>query len=264
MSKKKSPQELTKNSIEDRFVDVSEMPTHLKALFYGRSGTGKTHIAGTFPKPILLLDVKEIGTTTLRSQSGIKVLKVETWLDVEEVYWYLAGPGKGKFQTVVIDTVTQLQDLALKHVTGADGGTISRRAWGEAASLLKTWITFYRDLEMNVVFTAQDRMSASDEVEDEGAIDPEMGPYLMPSVAKILNAAVSVIGNTFIREREKKVKVGDKTKTKTVTEFCLRIGPHARYLTKLRRDPSMGGEVPAVLANPAYSELLQLSIGGKE
>ena len=41
-------------------------------LFYGKSGTGKTTLAGTFPKP-LFLDVNENGTSSVRVSSKIKV-----------------------------------------------------------------------------------------------------------------------------------------------------------------------------------------------
>lgn len=250
-------------SIEDRIIDVADIPVELKLLVYGRSGTGKTHILGTFPKPLLVLDVRDKGTTTIRNRPDTKVFPVTCWQDVEDIYWYLVNNPK-MFKSVGCDTVTQLQDMAIRSIIGDNPGVISRRSWGESAGLLKTWILNYRDLPMNVCFTAQDRdNSSSDDFDDEGTLIPEVGPYVMPSVAKILNAAFGLIGQTFIREVEKKVKVGGKLKTKTVAEFCMRIGPHARYTTKFRRDPSMKGpSIPSIIVDPSYDKLLKYSIEG--
>lgn len=254
----KSPQ--TELGIEDRIVNVADIPTELKLLLYGRSGTGKTHILGTFPKPLLVLDIRDKGTVTIRNRPDTKVFSVKCWQDFEDIYWYLIS-NPDKFRSVGCDTITQLQDMAIKAVTKDSQGLISRRAWGEAAGLLKTWTLNYRDLPMNVCFTAQDRDNSSEDFDDDGTLIPEVGPYVMPSVAKILNAAFGLIGNTFIREVDKSIKIGGKTKTKTVAEFCLRIGPHARYTTKFRRDPSVEGPaVPSIIVDPTYDKLLKYSI----
>lgn len=253
---------------EGKIIPVADIPLNLKVLVYGRSGTGKTHFAGTAPTPVLVLDIKEKGTDTIRNREGVFVLPIETWQDFEEAFWYLdSNRGTEKFQggTIVIETVTQLQDLALEQVTGGTDGMISRRAWGEAAGLMKTWIMLYRDLPYNVIFVAQDRQTESEEdLEDaDGMILPEVGPYVMPSVAKALNAAVGTIGQTFIRERLQKVKSKENPeaiKTRRVVEYCMRTGPHARYLTKLRVDPDV--KIPDVLVDPSFNKLLELTKGG--
>lgn len=257
----------SKEMVEDianRIVPVGEIPDYKSIVVYGRSGTGKTTFIGTAPKPLLILDIRDKGTISIRNRPETYVLPVTRWEDFEQVYWYLVGKGAGRFATIGIDTVTQLQDMAVRYVVGSDEGPISRRAWGEVASLMKTWIINYRDLEgVHKIFTAQDRISETDEFEEEGTILPEVGPYVMPSVAKTLTAAVDIVGQTFIREREKKIKLkkgGEKTRV--ITEYCMRIGPHARYLTKLRRDPiGAEEEVPSVLVNPTFEDLVNLSSG---
>lgn len=271
--KTKSTQATPRNDISSRILPVSDVPVYIKMLAYGRSGTGKTHLLGTAPGPTLILDIKEDGTTTVRKQPGVHKLEVRTWADIEEVYWYLKE-GKHEFKTVAIDTLTSLQDLAIKQVVG--DGRISQRGWGEVSGLMKTWIMNYRDLPMHVIFTAQDRLSAvtsageeSEEVvfDEDGMILPDMGPYVIPSVAKVLNAAVGVIVNTFIREATKTVKLsGNKgTKTKRIVLYSLRVGPHARYTTKLRCDTSgTGVEVPSLIDDPTFDKILKLSLGGED
>lgn len=245
-----------------RIKAVADLPTHLKILTYGRSGTGKTTILATAPKPLLLIDVRDKGTVSIKSTPDVFVLEISSWTDFEDAYWYLEGAGKEKFKSVAVDTVTQLQDYAIEEALKDDeGGAMTMKRWGEVSSAMKQWITLYRDLPMNVIFTAQDRVTEREGEFDDGVIEPEVGPYVMPSVAKTLCAAVDVIGNTFIREREVKAPGKDgKETSKLVTEFCMRVGPNARYITKLRR-PSNVKPAPKVIVNPTFPALFELAYG---
>ncbi len=246
------------------------------AAFYGRSGTGKTTIACSYPGPLLLLDIMDKGTDSVSDVKNLDVMEIGEWDDFEDAYWWLkANPNK--YKTVIIDTVTNLQQLAVLMVLSkkkkanlekaGDWGTMSRRQWGDVASKMKTFITNVRNLPMNAVFIAQDRIfNFNDEDEDEELEDqllPEVGPQLSPAVAKHLNASVSTIGNTFIRRRrtpDKKIR--DKIiKGKEITEYCMRLGPSPIYITKLRKPKHI--EPPSVLVDPSYKEILSLVKGDK-
>lgn len=264
MKKRKAKRNDATNTadIEERITPVREVEKHLSAVLYGRSGTGKTTFACDFPKPLLLLDVNDRGTDSVSDVKGVSVLHCDHWSDIEKAYWYLRK--NKKFKTVVIDTVSMMQDLAIEQVIEDKGGTtngrmMTKQDWGQAAALLKTWIMNYRDLnnKMEVVFIAQDRIhnGEDDEGVDEGQILPEVGPRIMPSVASTLNAAVSFIGNTFVRESVKKIRTKDKKiKEKRKIEYCLRIGPHAYYTTKTRKPKTNG--VPSHIVDPSYEELV--------
>mgnify|MGYP006290885279 CR=1 FL=1 len=234
-------------------------------VFYGRAGSGKTTLAGSFPQPILLLDCKDEGTDSVSDIDGIDVMEIQEWPDLEHAYWWLVQ-NPDHYKTVVIDTITQLQQIVVEEVgsrkaekagkTAGDWGTMTKGDWGDIASRLKTWITNYRDLPLETVFIAQDRVFNSDEESSEdGMIDPEVGPRLSPSVMSHLCAAVSVIGNTFVRTRTAKVKVKGRTREKEVTEYCLRLGPSASYITKLRKPKQV--ELPNFLVDPSYGEILK-------
>lgn len=217
------------------------------------------------------------GVASVADVKNLDVLEVGDWDAFEDAYWWLKANPK-KYKTVVVDTVTNLQQLCVLKILSkkkkvntekaGDWGTMSRRQWGDVASKMKTFITNLRDLPgINVVFIAQDRVfNFNDDEDDEDEsndehLAPEVGPQLSPSVAKHLNASVSIIGNTFIRRRHTADrKVGKRVvKGKTITEYCMRLGPNPIYITKLRKPKNV--EPPSILVDPSYKEIIALVKG---
>lgn len=251
---------------------VDDMDENRAFLFYGRAGTGKTTIAGTFPAPVLVIDVNDRGTDSIKG-TGASGIRIKEWEVFEAIYWdMIEHPDKyEKYKTIVVDTVTQLQTLAIEYILrkkkkdvskAGDWGTMTKREWGDVSQLMKTWIINFRDLEKNVVFLAQDRVSKENDEDEEESIDgllPEIGPSLSPAVAKTICAAVHVIGNTFIKRTVKVKEVAGKKIEKEETKYCLRIGPHPICLTKIRKPKDI--DVPAIFVDPSYSDIMTIIQG---
>lgn len=253
---------------------------HRSYVFYGRSNTGKTTLFSSFAsteRKALLLNIRDNGDDSIAGVAGVRVRDINSWEDLETTYWWLHR-NPGKYFAVGLDTVSQMQQLALLEVMGGkerhpkmsgkalgDFGSMSRKEWGMVASLMKDWLTRFRDLPCEVVFIAQDRTSSSEEESDE-VITPSVGPALSPSVATHLNASVHIIGNTFIRQRKVKKKISDGKATRTiekkVTEFCLRLAPDPIYMTKIRKPKTI--TPPSVLVDPTYEKLVAIINGTGE
>ena len=244
-------------SIIERITSVKALPKVLSMLVYGRSGTGKTTFAGSFPTPALLIDIQEKGTDSIANLDGIDVISIDKWSELEEVFWYLKK--EKKYKSVILDQVSSMQDIAMQHAMAEEGKEVmSQRLWGVVSGLMKTWLLNYRDLVdegINVLFIAHDRASKGESGEDDDTIDPQVGARLMPSVAGTLNGAVKVIGNTFVRE----VFLEDRSRQ---AEYCMRLGPHAYYTTKMRNP--LGTSIPESISNPTYNRIMELMLEGEK
>jgi hypothetical protein len=228
---------------------------------YGQSGTGKTVFGASFPKPLLLLDIREKGAESIADVPGIDVLFVNHWNDLdgeESIFWELKNGTK--YKSIMLDQLTAAQALGMdklrKEKRMKPGEVFSQRAWGQLSGMMQEMVYNYRELYnegYNVLFLAHERIREPQDEDDE-RLAPAVGANLMQSVASFLNGAVSVIGNTFIRERyDKKSKTSDM-------QYCMRVGPHAYYRAKIRR-PVSAGPVPGVIVNPTYDKILAIQRG---
>jgi hypothetical protein len=215
----------------------------------------------TFPKPLLLIDVREKGVESISDVKGIDLLEIDSWPDLwgeDSIYWQLKG--RNHYKSIIVDQLTAAQSLGMDWLRERKGmkpmEPFSQRAWGQLSGMMQEMIYGYRELYSdgyNVLFNAHERLREPQE-EDDDRIAPAVGSNLMQSVSSFVNGAVSVIGNTFIREFHDKK---DKT---TEVQYCMRVGPHAFYRAKIRR-PVSAGPVPGVIINPSYEKIRKISKG---
>lgn len=259
---KKTKKPSKKSSLEDRFVDLLDLDTPTIITLYGRPGTGKTTIACTGPKPLLLIDVKDKGTDSGKREDlepgDITVFELENFDEIYEVYDYIQDNPE-RFKSVVIDHMTALQDFCYQKVMNEEGKSkMSQGMYGTAGSYLKEVINLYKgltDLGITPIFNCQDRMESGDG-EGEDQLLPEVGPGLMPSVARTLCAASRVIGHTYQFENVEKL---DGAKVRRNIEFRLRLGPNPYYITKVTRP--VGTPCPMFLVDASYNDIMKIVKG---
>lgn len=245
---------------------------------YGRSGTGKTTLSATWPKPILFLNILDNGTDSISEypDEDIEVVHITTSDELKDLILWChkkADKGKLKYKTIVADTMTQLQQILVNELgekkglkksgkKAGDFGSFTKQDWGTIAGDLKSVIMDIRNLDVESVFICQERIFGLSDEEDDGLeqIDPEVGPKLMPSVKNDLNASVSIIGNTFIRLKVTKTK-DDRGRPKKEVEkiYCLRVGPNTVYTTKIRKPK--GIEAPDFIEDPTFRKIKKVMKG---
>ena len=247
------------NLAESKISRAGDAFNHLKLLAYAQNGKGKTRLGASGPKPFVV-DCNERGSLSIRKFTEAQVFKAETWTDIDLAFWYLKK-GNHDRETVVLDTVTSLAQLCMKFVLGdevsrdptKDPDMPTKREWGKVGELMRTVILNFRNLDMHVIFLAQERRGYGDEDDDA----PEVFPEVSPSVRSTLTASVDIIGRMYVKEVIRKTKgvKGEATKSVTVPEYRMLIGPSERYVTK---DRSEAGLPSVVRLGPEMDNLTKL------
>lgn len=252
-------------AFEDGIEDITaDSEAYIKGLIYGKNGTGKTYICGTFPGPRLFLDIRERGLKSVVGADGDQSKRVvDTFEMFQMAYWYLKSGNHG-YETVVLDNVTNLQKLILDHVMGKeenwdptrDRDMPSQREYGYLSQYMQTWMINFRNLPMNVVFIAQEK--STDDV-DLDSNDPSVFPQLTQSVRGVIGGAVDFVGNTFIKMVEPVTEDGKRLPA--VAKYCLRLGPSTRYVTKIRLPQTCKKSAPSAIANASFAKLQKIMEG---
>lgn len=132
-------------------MEYDSFITHSIDLYMGKPKSGKTMIAGTYPKPMLYISVGADGGGRVLRKYGdqIKVKNLRNDLPVngkinqtsiEKLAILLAElrkPGTDKFKTIVIDTVGALQDDYKAYMEFTKGGRqLSQQEWGDVSKMM--------------------------------------------------------------------------------------------------------------------------------
>ena len=223
-------------------------------LFYGKSGTGKTTLAGTFPKP-LFLDINEEGTASITNVEG-NFISIKKYEEFEEFVNNLDEYKKQlKFQTLVIDTVGKLQDLNLIHLS--KGGKILINHYGDSTNEMQQiflkLIDFSRKENIYLIFNAHERDNTISDENTGEILNPNVGPQLTPKLAEWLQAVCSITGHTRIFEKK-----NDLGQSQGIF-YCIKIGADPVFKTKVRVPKE---KMKAnIIANPTCEKLMAVLNG---
>lgn len=152
----------------------------VKMLVYGRAGMGKTSLCATAPAPIILS--AEAGLLSLSPQNiqrmfgytlDIPVIQIKTVTDLENAYmWLLSDPNAVQFQTVCIDSITEIGEQVLAHAKTQVKDP--RQAYGELIEKMNMLIKLFRDLPGKHVYVS---------AKEEKNLDSATGAHLFgPSI----------------------------------------------------------------------------------
>jgi hypothetical protein len=145
---------------------VREREPHFNLMVYGKSGVGKTRLAGSAHevpemRRVLYIDI-EGGIMTLRKDfPEVETVRIKTWDDMQLVYQQLFAGGHG-FKTVILDSLTEIQKFNMDEIMrklidkneDRDLDVPSLREWGKNLEQTRRFVRAFRDLPLNVIFTA--------------------------------------------------------------------------------------------------------------
>jgi phage nucleotide-binding protein len=213
-------------------IDMDDYDESINMLVYGDSGIGKTVLAGTAPKALFI--AIESGVIAAKRQgSKAKVWPVKTWEDVQRAYiWLRDNPNHG-FEWVVIDSLTDMQEKALRWILDRAKADNSNRDEDIPAiqdhqkwqNMFKRFVDQFNDLPVNVLYTALEMKK-----EDEEANDVVL-PLIL---GKDYGISQAICGKMHVVGRMSKKVLGKGDERKTVRRILFEALPP--YFAKDRYD----------------------------
>lgn len=177
--------------------EVSSRKTGRNVLVYGGSGTGKTWFAGTWPKP-LFLDL-EGGLHSITHMKPMRFPKdsgktVQRFEEISQFYKLakaaLVAPNC-PFQTIVIDSLNELQQMVLNHVVedfSANRLYDDQPTQADYGKALRDFIKIFRlflKLPCHVLFLATDLPK---QYPEEQSFPNFIGRKTAPEVMRLVDA----------------------------------------------------------------------------
>lgn len=239
---------------------------------YGYSGTGKTTLAATYPKPLLLIGAED-GTRSIHNVKGVEFIRLKSTLELTDIINHVKQ--SRKYETVVLDTATSLQAMVIAEIKGMDElptqlswGFATREEWGQCALQTKEWLNHLLKLaENNICHTlilAQERGFNKKNDNEQGADSDVFAPKVMASVSEStvgwLNPACDYVVQTYITTKMIRKELPSMKGVKQFkmvpsdeVEYRLRTRAHEFYLIKFR--VPKGHKAPPYIADPDYDKI---------
>lgn len=231
-----------------RIQRVSERVPHFNMMIYGKSGVGKTFLAGSAQlvpemRRVLYLDIEGGALTLRRAFPDIETVRIQTWKEFQDVYAALHAGGHG-FQTVILDSLTEIQKFNMDSIMISliekneerDMDVPSLREWGKNLEQCRRFVRAFRDLPLNVIFTALERVDK----------DRMLRPILVPSLSGKMAGEVAAFLDIVLYYNIKEVTEDGETKQ-------LRVLQSAATENVVAKDRS--GLLPPVVVDPAMEGL---------
>lgn len=139
-------------------------------LVYGKSGDGKTVLAGTAPNA-LFLTVEAAGTESAKAMgSEADEMVVDTVELLNEAYDYFkSGTGCKDYEWVILDSLTEIEELFWSAVQGSNNSK-KIQDYGTIATLMKKEVDRWNRLPVNVLYTAHTMALDTEDEDGDDAI----------------------------------------------------------------------------------------------
>lgn len=228
----------------------------LSFLVHAVSKVGKTTLAATSPKPLLLLDA-EGGSKFLPHTKvvweprmgpppnadgtwDICIVHVRTYDDLQTAYSWLAA-GQHQFRSLCIDSITEAQRRCKEHLRGTESMRI--QDWGDLLTKMEVLVRRYRDLTLHPTNPLSVAMFIAETEEHGGKYRPSMQGRMASSLPYLMD----VIGYLYVAEVADPVDPAAARKQRQ-----LLVSSHPQFEAGER----VQGRLPDVVVEPNVEQML--------
>lgn len=236
----------------DGAVDIAELGQRNLWVLWGRSGSGKTHFASTFPKPMLYIQVGDDGSNTISDVEGVKAIRADTPGAVKTL---LEEARLNKtYKTIVVDTFSLIVNDWVNENAIKKKKRMTQQMWGDMKTdqeeLIKAaWIL---SATKCVVLTCHEASDGNIE-----GMEDEIIPDIRPSVSKGARTYLESMANygihTVVVSKEKEKEDGS---TETITVHAAHLASNPYYWVKLQKPAHV--KVPKTIINPSYAKIKKI------
>lgn len=243
--------------ILDKAKPISELGQSNLWCIYGKSGSGKTNLLSTFPKPILYLQIGDDGSNTIADVEGVRALKISNIAELKEALEE-ARLDK-KYKTVAIDTFSLVVNEWVDENAVKKKKRMTQQMWGDIKTDTEELVKSAHVLAKVkcVVLTCHEAMDSIEGMEDE--ITPDVRPSLSKGARTYLEAMCNYGIHTAVLQKER-----DKPDGTTITEavHVAHVGPNPYYWVKTQKSASV--KLPSAIINPTYDKIVKRMRGDKD
>lgn len=128
--------------------------TRIKALIYGQAGMGKTTLALSAPKPLLLDFDKGVHRVNYGHQ--METVQIESWKNCEDVL----KEDLSMFETLIIDTGAKMLDFMAEDIIkrnpklGKTNGALTLQGFGERKGMFRQFVKQVMMMNKHLIFIA--------------------------------------------------------------------------------------------------------------
>lgn len=237
-------------------VPIKDLGQRNLWVLYGKSGSGKTHIGATFPKPLLYVGIGDDGSNTISGVEGINAVTIST---IEELKQLAKDLLKDKqYKTVLVDTFSLITNEWIDENVIQKKKRMMQQTWGDLKTDTEEVIKLFHKVAQKkiVVLTCHETMDNIEGLEDE------ITPDIRPNITKGARTYLEGMANYGIHTTKIKKEIIKDGVSKEVIRYAAHIGGNPFYWTKFQISADI--KLPEIMINPTYDKIIKIIEGGKE
>ena len=238
----------------DKAVDIGDLGQRNLWIIYGKSGSGKTEVLSTFPKPLLYLQIGDDGSNTIKGKEGIKAIKVKDLAQLKEIL--IEARTNKAYATVALDMFSMVVNEWIDANAVQKKKRMTQQMWGDIKTDTDelTKLTHILSETKIVVLTCHEVSDSFEGMEDE--IAPDIRPNVGKGSRTYLEGMANYGIHTTIIMKDKEQPDGS---TQQEPVYAAHLGANPFYWVKTQKPSEI--KLPKIVLNPTYSKIMRLLSG---